>query len=69
MNLSDNDKVLLRKRALIECVNDELKNQCTHRLCRIFEHAISLLCISSFLKPSINLSTTELSKEVYLNVA
>ncbi|MBK9025787.1 MAG: hypothetical protein IPL69_17975 [Saprospiraceae bacterium] len=25
MNLSDNDKVLLRKRALIECVKDELK--------------------------------------------
>lgn len=29
MNLSDNDKILLRKRALIESVNDELKNICS----------------------------------------
>ena len=27
-NLSDEDKLFLRKRALIECVNDELKNIC-----------------------------------------
>lgn len=28
MNLSDTDKILLRKRSLIETVNDELKNMC-----------------------------------------
>jgi hypothetical protein len=28
MNLSQTDKVMLRKRAIIECVNDELKNIC-----------------------------------------
>lgn len=27
-NISANDKILLRKRAIIECVNDELKNLC-----------------------------------------
>jgi hypothetical protein len=27
-NLSDTDKILLRKRALVESVNDELKNIC-----------------------------------------
>ncbi|WP_287419729.1 transposase [Candidatus Brachybacter algidus] len=41
MNLSDNDKVLLRKRALIECVNDELKTNVTYstpdiELCKDF---------------------------------
>ena len=77
MNLSDNDKVLLRKRALIECVKDELKNQCNiqhtrHRALQGFlNNAISALCAYHFFpkKPSIKLSTTELSKEVYLNVA
>lgn len=28
MNLSQIDKIMLRKRASIECVNDELKNIC-----------------------------------------
>jgi hypothetical protein len=27
-NISDTDKILLRKRALVESVNDELKNIC-----------------------------------------
>lgn len=77
MNLSDHDKVLLRKRAVIECVNDELKNICSlqhtrHRALHGFlNNAISSLCAYHFLpkKPSIKLSSTELSKDVYLNVA
>ncbi|MEB2778137.1 transposase [Algoriphagus sp. D3-2-R+10] len=27
-NITPNDRILLRKRAIIECVNDELKNMC-----------------------------------------
>lgn len=77
MNLSDNDKVLLRKRAVIECVNDELKNICSlqhtrHRAIQGFlNNALSSLCAYHFLpkKPSIKLSNNELSKDVYLNVA
>ena len=34
MNLSDTDKVLIRKHALIETVNDELKNICCLQLTR-----------------------------------
>ncbi len=29
MNLSDTEKILLRKSALVETVNDELKNMCS----------------------------------------
>ena len=64
MNLSDTDKILLRKRALIETVNDELKNMCSiqhtrHRsLQGFFNNAISaLIAYQTFdKKPSINMS-------------
>lgn len=62
-NLSDVDKLLLRKRALVECVNDELKNICCvehtrHRSAKGFiMNLISGLCAYHFLpkKPSLNI--------------
>ena len=64
MNLSDTDKILLRKRAVIESVNDELKNICAlqhtrHRSIQGFlNNAISaLIAYQTFdKKPSINIS-------------
>jgi len=64
MNLSDTDKILLRKRAIIETVNDELKNICSiqhtrHRSLQGFlNNAISaLIAYQSFdKKPSIKIS-------------
>ena len=64
MNLSDTDKILLRKRALIETVNDELKNICSiqhtrHRSLQGFlNNAIpALIAYQSFdKKPSIKIS-------------
>ena len=61
MNLTD--KLLLRKRAIIECVNDFLKNVCDiehsrHRsVINFFVNALSALVAYSFLpkKPSISL--------------
>jgi hypothetical protein len=58
-----NDHILLRKRAIIECVNDELKNICQieHTRHRSFDNFVSNLLSGliaySFLdkKPSINL--------------
>lgn len=77
MNLSDTDKVLLRKRAVIECVNDELKNQCNlqhtrHRALQGFlNNTISCLCAYHFFpkKPSIKFNTMEQSDDVLLMVA
>ncbi|MXV37801.1 transposase [Flavobacteriaceae bacterium Ap0902] len=62
-NLSDGDKILLRKRALIESVNDELKNICSiehsrHRSATGFLiNLVSGLCAYHFLpqKPSLNI--------------
>ncbi|UGU14594.1 IS982 family transposase [Sinomicrobium kalidii] len=62
-NLSDTDKILLRKRALIESVNDELKNICAiehsrHRSPAGFIiNLVSGLCAYRFLpkKPSLNI--------------
>jgi Transposase DDE domain len=62
-NLSDTDKLLLRKRALIECVNDELKNICAvehsrHRAVKGFIiNLISGLVAYQFLpkKPSLKI--------------
>jgi hypothetical protein len=31
-NISQADKIMLKKRAIIECVNDELKNICKHNI-------------------------------------
>lgn len=61
------DKILLRKRALVETVNDELKNQCQieHTRHRSFENFISnlisgLIAYSFFdKKPSLNLDIVE----------
>ena len=63
MNLSDTDKILLRKRAIIETVNDELKNICSiqhtrHRSLQGFlNNAISaLIAYQTFdKKPSIKM--------------
>ena len=57
------DKILLRKRALIECVNDELKNICQieHTRHRSFENflsnLISGLIAYSFLEKKPSLKT------------
>ena len=62
-NMSQTDKILLRKRALIECVNDELKNICKvqhtrHRSINNFLfNTMGALCAYSFFpkKPSLNI--------------
>lgn len=62
-NISDIDKVLLRKRSLIESVNDELKNICSiehsrHRsLQGFFNNLVSGLCAYNYLpkKPSLKI--------------
>lgn len=66
-NLSDEDKILLRKRALIESVNDELKNICSiehtrHRAPKGFLlNLMSGLVAYHFLpkKPSLNIQPVE----------
>lgn len=63
INLSQTDKILLRKRAIIECVNDELKNICKlqhtrHRSVNNFLfNLMGALCAYSFFpkKPSLNI--------------
>jgi hypothetical protein len=63
INISQQDRILLRKRALIECVNDELKNICKlqhtrHRCVNNFLiNTISALAAYSFFpkKPSLNI--------------
>jgi 3-methyladenine DNA glycosylase Tag len=63
------DKIMLRKRALIESVNDELKNMCQieHTRHRSFDNFISLsgLIAYSFFpkKPSINNNSEIIDKE------
>ncbi len=62
-NISANDRILLRKRAIIECVNDELKNMCKiehtrHRSINNFLiNIISALTAYCFFpkKPSLNI--------------
>lgn len=77
-NLSDIDKVLLRKRALVECVNDELKNICSiehtrHRSPKGFMiNLISGLCAYHFLpkKPSLNIEPIVVNdNQLLLNAA
>ncbi len=63
MNMAD--KILLRKRAIIECVNDELKNNCQiehtrHRsVINFLVHLFSALTAYTFLpkKPALNFNT------------
>lgn len=62
-----NDRILLRKRALVECVNDELKNQCQiehtrHRSVDNFlANLISGLIAYNFMpkKPSLNMEIVD----------
>lgn len=62
-NISQTDKILLRKRAIIECVNDELKNICKlqhtrHRSVNNFlMNTMGALCAYHFFpkKPSLNI--------------
>jgi len=77
-NLSDEDRILLRKRALIESVNDELKNICSiehtrHRAPKGFlVNLISGLVAYHFLpkKPSLNICTVKNdSKQLLLAAA
>lgn len=74
-NLSDTDRILLRKRALIESVNDELKNICNiehtrHRAPKGFViNVISALAAYHFLpkKPSLNITReTEQSNQLLI---
>lgn len=59
------DKILLRKRAIIECVNDELKNNCQiehtrHRsIVNFLVHLVSALTAYTFLpkKPALKFNT------------
>ena len=77
-NLSDVDKILLRKRALIESVNDELKNICSiehtrHRsLGGFINNLVSGLCAYHFLpkKPSLNIKpNTQNNQQLLLTAA
>jgi len=62
-NISQADKIMLRKRAIIECVNDELKNICKlqhtrHRSVNNFlMNTMGALCAYAFFpkKPSLNI--------------
>lgn len=77
MNISDTDKILLRKRAVIESVNDELKNICSiqhtrHRsLQGFFNNSISaLIAYQTFdKKPSIKISHELKENEMLLLAA
>ncbi|HEY4327507.1 MAG TPA: IS982 family transposase [Mucilaginibacter sp.] len=63
-NISQADKIMLRKRAIIECVNDELKNICKlqhtrHRSVNNFlMNTMGALCAYHFFpkKPSLNIT-------------
>ncbi len=77
MNLSDTDKILLRKRALIETVNDELKNMCSiqhtrHRSIQgFFNNAISaLIAYQTFdKKPCIKIKQEKMKNQAILLAA
>ncbi|KXK39157.1 MAG: transposase [Bacteroidetes bacterium OLB9] len=76
MNLSDTDKILLRKRSVIESVNDELKNICSiqhtrHRSIQGFLNNMitALISYQTFeKKPSIKMSH-ELDKNMPILIA
>lgn len=76
-NLSDTDKILLRKRALIESVNDELKNICNiqhtrHRSTKGFLiNLVSGLAAYHFLpkKPSLNIKPFHENQQLLLSAA
>ena len=77
-NLSDEDRLLLRKRSLIESVNDELKNICSiehtrHRSLQGFmNNLLSGLCAYHFLpkKPSLKFEDfDQVNQQLLLNAA
>ena len=76
-NLSDEDRLLLRKRALIESVNDELKNICSvehtrHRSLQGFlNNLLSGLCAYHFLpkKPALKFEDVEPNQNMLLPIA
>ena len=77
-NLSDVDRILLRKRALIESVNDELKNICSiehtrHRAPKGFlTNLVSGLIAYQFLpkKPSLNITQEKMQdNQLLINAA
>lgn len=74
-NLSPKDRILLRKRAIIECVNDELKNICNlqhtrHRtICHYCINVICALIAYSFFpkKPSLNIQFNKPNPQLTLS--
>lgn len=74
INISQTDQILLRKRAIIECVNDELKNICKlqhtrHRSINNFLlNIMGTLCAYSYFpkKPSLNIKFEEKSNQLLL---
>lgn len=73
-NISQADKIMLRKRAIIECVNDELKNICKlqhtrHRSINNFlMNTMGVLCAYHFFpkKPSLNIIFEDHDKQLLL---
>ena len=73
-NISQADKIMLRKRAIIECVNDELKNICKlqhtrHRSINNFlMNTMGVLCAYHFFpkKPSLNIIFDEQDSQLLL---
>jgi len=74
VNLSQSDRILLRKRAIIESVNDELKNICKiqhtrHRsLANFLINIMAALSAYSFFpkKPSLNIKFEKPNGQLYL---
>ena len=73
-NISQADRIMLRKRAIIECVNDELKNICKlqhtrHRSVKNFlMNTMGVLCAYHFFpkKPSLNIIFDTLNNQLLL---
>ncbi len=73
-NISQEDKIMLRKRAIIECVNDELKNICKlqhtrHRSVNNFlMNTMGALCAYHFFpkKPSLNIKIQKNDNQLFL---
>lgn len=73
-NISQADKIMLRKRAIIECVNDELKNICKlqhtrHRSINNFlMNTMGAICAYAFFpkKPSLNIKFEQKDNQLIL---
>lgn len=74
MSLSQADKIMLRKRAIIECVNDELKNICKlqhtrHRsVSNFLLNILRAIAAYAFFpkKPSLNIQFEENNNQLFL---